>query len=98
MEGNMIAPQSKKPLILNILDNLKRYTDEEHRPSQKFAEILKKEYGMTADRKAIGRNLINLMEFKQHRKVCTRRNRRLRVGRGFWGESQRNKPEHARKL
>ncbi len=59
----MIAPQPKKLLIINILDILKRYTDEDHRLSQKeIAEILKKEYGMTADRKAIRRNLLNLMD------------------------------------
>lgn len=53
----------KKLLIINILDILKRYTDEEHRLSQKqIAEILKREYGVSADRKAIRRNLINLME------------------------------------
>lgn len=59
----MSAQQPKKLLIINILDILKRYTDENHRLSQKeIAEILRKEYGMTADRKAIRRNLINLME------------------------------------
>lgn len=59
----MSAQQPKKLLIINILDILKRYTDENHRLSQKeISEILKKEYGMTADRKAIRRNLINLME------------------------------------
>ena len=31
----MHAPQPKKLLIVNILDILKRYTDEEHRLSQK---------------------------------------------------------------
>lgn len=59
----MLALQPKKILIINILDILKRYTDEDHRLSQKeIAEILKKEYGMTADRKAIRRNLLNLMD------------------------------------
>lgn len=59
----MIAKRPKKLLIINILDILKRYSDENHRLSQKeIAEILKKEYGMTADRKAVRRNLISLME------------------------------------
>lgn len=59
----MSAPQPKKLLIMNILEILKRYTDEDHRLSQKeIAEILKKEYGMTADRKAVRRNLLNLMD------------------------------------
>lgn len=59
----MDTRQPKKLLIINILEILRRYTDEEHRLSQKeIAEILKKEYNMTADRKAIRRNLLNLME------------------------------------
>ena len=36
----MHAPQPKKLLIVNILDILKRYTDEEHRLSQKEIETL----------------------------------------------------------
>ena len=53
----------KKLLILNILDILRKYSDEEHRLSQKdIAEILKTEYDMTADRKAIRRNILNLMD------------------------------------
>ncbi|MGN1419031.1 MAG: helix-turn-helix transcriptional regulator [Acutalibacteraceae bacterium] len=56
--------QPKRLLIMNILDILRRYTDEEHRLSQKeIADILKNEYDMTADRKAIRRNLLNLMDF-----------------------------------
>lgn len=59
----MYSKQPKKMLILNILDILKRYTDEEHRLSQKqIAEILEREYSMHADRKSIRRNLLNLMD------------------------------------
>lgn len=55
--------QPKKLLIMNILDILRRYTDANHRLSQKeIADILKKEYNMTADRKAIRRNILNLMD------------------------------------
>ena len=37
---------SKKLLVLYILDILQKYTDEEHRLSQKeILEILRKEYG-----------------------------------------------------
>ncbi len=55
--------QPKKMLVMNILDILRKYTDENHRLSQKeIIEILEKEYGMTADRKAVRRNLTNLME------------------------------------
>ena len=53
----------KKTLILNILDILRRYTDEDHRLSQKeIAEILRTEYGMEAERKTIRRNLLNLID------------------------------------
>ena len=56
--------QPKKLMIIYILDILRRYTDKEHRLSQKeIAEILKNEYQMQADRKAIKRNLMELIEF-----------------------------------
>ena len=52
----MYVKQPKKLLILNILDILRKYTDEDHRLSQKeIADILKNEYDMKADRKAIRR-------------------------------------------
>lgn len=55
----MPVKQPKKLLIMNILDILRKYSDEEHRLSQKdIAEILKTEYDMTADRKAIRRNIL----------------------------------------
>ena len=54
----------KKLLIMYILDILRRYTDENHRLSQReIADILVSEYGMTADRKAIRRNIIDLIDF-----------------------------------
>ncbi len=60
----MYTSQPKKLLILNILDILKRYTDEDHRLSQKdIIDILKKEYGMSVDRKAIRRNILGLIDF-----------------------------------
>ena len=44
----------KKMIIINILDILKRYTDENHKLSQKqIAEILKNEYNTTVERKTI---------------------------------------------
>ena len=59
----MPVKQPKKLLIMNILDILRKYSDEDHRLSQKdIAEILKTEYDMTADRKAIRRNILNLMD------------------------------------
>ena len=59
----MYEPQPKKNLIMDILDILKRYTDEDHRLSQKeICSILKNEYSMKADRKAVKRNLMNLID------------------------------------
>lgn len=60
----MAVKQPKKLLIMNILDILRKYTDEDHRLSQReIADILKTEYDMTADRKAVKRNLMDLVEF-----------------------------------
>lgn len=60
----MYTKQPKKLTIMNILDILKRYTDENHRLSQKeIQEILEREYEMKIDRKAVKRNLMNLIEF-----------------------------------
>lgn len=59
----MFTQQPKKLLIMNILDILRRYTDENHRLSQRdIMELLKSEYNMTVDRKAIKRNLMNLID------------------------------------
>ena len=61
---NMYTIQPKKLLIINILDILKKYTDVNHRLSQKeIVEMLQKEYSMKADRKAVKRNLMNLIDF-----------------------------------
>lgn len=60
----MYTTQPKKLLIMNILDILKKYTDCDHRLSQKdIVEILKNEYNMTVDRKSVKRNLMNLIDF-----------------------------------
>lgn len=59
----MYTSQPKKLLIMNILEILQRYTDENHRLSQReIGEILEREYGVRADRKTIKRNLTDLME------------------------------------
>ncbi|MBR0414636.1 MAG: WYL domain-containing protein [Clostridia bacterium] len=53
----------KKIIILNILDILNRYTDCEHKLSQKeIQNILKNEYDMKVERKAIRRNLMTLYD------------------------------------
>ena len=60
----MRAVHPKKLLILYIFDILQKYTDEEHRMSQKeIQNILEKEYEMSVDRKAVKRNLLNLIEY-----------------------------------
>ena len=60
----MYTKQPKKMIIINILDILKRYTDENHRLSQrKIMDILEREYDMKVDRKAVKRNLMNLIDF-----------------------------------
>lgn len=54
----------KKLLIVNILDILRKYTDENHRLSQKeIADILRDKYDMQVERKAVKRNLMDLIEF-----------------------------------
>ena len=54
---------AKKTLILNILDILRRYTDADHTLSQKdILDILEKEYEMKAERKAVRRNIQNLID------------------------------------
>ncbi|MBQ7500547.1 MAG: WYL domain-containing protein [Clostridia bacterium] len=59
----MYTKQAKKSMIINILDILKKYTDEDHRLSQKdIVDILKRDYDMTVDRKAVRRNIGNLID------------------------------------
>ncbi len=53
----------RKKLSFAILDILRKYTDEDHRLSQKdIVDILKTEYDMDADRKSVKRNITSLME------------------------------------
>ena len=60
----MYTVPPKKMLIINILDVLKKYSDENHRLSAKeIGDILAREYMQKADRKAIKRNLMNLIDF-----------------------------------
>ncbi|MBQ6570170.1 MAG: WYL domain-containing protein [Clostridia bacterium] len=55
--------QPKKKTMLNILDILNKYTDAEHTLSQKeIQEKLENEYSVKIERKAIKRNLMNLIE------------------------------------
>lgn len=60
----MYTTPTKKLLLLNILNILKKHTDVNHKLSQKkIEEYLLKEYSMKADRKSVKRNLMNLDEF-----------------------------------
>lgn len=60
----MYTKQPKKMLIVNILDILRRYSDKDHRLSQKdIVDILQTEYNMEVDRKTVKRNLMNLLDF-----------------------------------
>lgn len=75
----MESAQPKKLLIMNILDILKRYSDPEHRLSQRqIGEILEREYGMKADRKSIRRNLADLISagYELEYSETVRKNRR----------------------
>lgn len=49
---------------MNILEILKKHSDEDHRLNQKeIIDLLDSEYDMKVDRKAIKRNLMNLLDF-----------------------------------
>ena len=68
--------QPKKMLILNILESLKKHSKEEHSLTQKaIGEILLRDYGMSVDRKAIKRNLAELMESGYPVRMKTERTR-----------------------
>ena len=59
----MYTAQPKNMLIMNILEILKKHSDEEHRLNQKeIIDLLDREYDMKVDRKAIKRNLMNLLD------------------------------------
>lgn len=59
----------KKMVTINILNILKKYSDENHRlTQQRIAELLKSEYLMEVDRKTVKRNLMNLLDIDD--KIC----------------------------
>ncbi len=56
--------QPKKLIILNVLEILRKYSDENHPLSQKqISDLLSREYGMNVNRKAIKANLSCLSDF-----------------------------------
>ena len=58
-----MGKQSKKLSLFNTLEVLKKYTDEEHRLSQKeIADILERDYDMEVDRRTIKSNLMDLID------------------------------------
>ena len=60
----MTDMQPKKMIILDILDIMRKHTDEYHRLSQQqIQNLMEKEYGMKVDRKTVRRNLSKLIEF-----------------------------------
>ena len=59
----MYQANSKKTAILCIIDILKKYTDSEHTLTQKqIQDMLESEYGLKLDRKAVKRNLTDLID------------------------------------
>ena len=52
-----------KKIMMNILEVLRRYSDENHRLSQnEIIDILDKQYDIEANRRSIRRNIMNLMD------------------------------------
>lgn len=59
----MYTAQPKNMLVMNILEILKKHSDAEHPLNQKdIIDLLQSEYEMTVDRKAVKRNLMNLLD------------------------------------
>ncbi|MGN0115385.1 MAG: helix-turn-helix transcriptional regulator [Acutalibacteraceae bacterium] len=58
-----MCKQQKKSMMINILEILQKYTDENHTLNQSdIIRLLKNDYGMTAERKAVRRNIEYLIE------------------------------------
>jgi hypothetical protein len=63
-ERSMYTGQSKKITIIAILDILNKYSDADHRLSaQNILDYLSAEYDIKLDRKAVKRNLTDLVDF-----------------------------------
>ncbi|MGI5873639.1 MAG: helix-turn-helix transcriptional regulator [Bacillota bacterium] len=60
----MYTKQPNQLLIVNILEILRKYSDSDHRLSQKdISDLLRKEYDMKAGRRRIRRDILNLIDF-----------------------------------
>ena len=63
-DASMPGKQPKKLVLFNILDILRKYSDENHRLSQKEIEDrLRSEYDMSVDRKTVKASLMSLEDF-----------------------------------
>lgn len=59
----MNPKQPKKMLIMDSLEILRKYSDAEHRLSQKdIIDLLESKFGMKADRKAVAHNIADLID------------------------------------
>ena len=60
----MYVKQPKKLLILNILDILRKYTDEDHMlTTNQLIEMLKEKYGISVHRVTLAKDIAALQEF-----------------------------------
>lgn len=60
----MASDSNKKLILLYVLEILKKYSDETHPLTQSdIVKIIEETYGMTCERKAIGRNIEYLSDF-----------------------------------
>lgn len=77
----MAGIPAKKMMILYILEVLKHHSDDDHRLSQKdIISFLEKDYNMSADRKAIKRNLLNLHDCDEYQVECDCDERQMSSG------------------
>ena len=59
----MSSGQAKKLYIMYILEILKKYSDDRHRLKQQdIIDIMKKDYDVACERKAVARNISDLQE------------------------------------
>ena len=77
----MAGIPAKKMMILNILEVLKHHSDDDHRLTQKdIISYLQNDYNMSADRKAIKRNLLNLLDCDEYQVECDSEERQMANG------------------
>ena len=73
----MAKGQSSKQIVMKILDVMRRYSDEDHRLSQKdVADILRNEYGIGIPR-AAGMSLVRLRRARRNAGAKSRYSNRI---------------------